>query len=570
MHKNNTKSLTNIVHSVTDAILKTIKEEFYGPTIIRALMETPTIWDVDVNILTQALVLVLHIYKIKLPKNIADAIKALKPGPYTFEVPNIVDGLKPRKVLIDLSPGKKILLIAGSPPIPGKDGFFTPSFKFDPHHKYHIDALTFADIIKLPEATEGQIIGRLFLPTQGTPGVSVTGQKIEPPAGNPYELFIGDGVTTKRAFSPEEEQEYDELIATQKGVILPQVSYSQEKYKIIGLTIKSHFEVGEIDCVACDEKTILRCTPALTVNGAMRGRSIFVFGSYLDVKGVIEGPGVHISNSVTTAPLVLTIDVAEDIFAESIYNARIHANGNAFIMKDMLRVDLTANTININRDTSYFDSLIGYVSLTANKIILNHVNIRNILELNIGKELFEKKAQLEEKRESITVLYNNITEELQEKVTSLNEKIETLNTVAELDIETKDAIQAIYSVLGRLIKKNCSPEQANQLVMMWVQNYGKRFFAIGKGLLAILKLFTEQNEFITDLSSVESQLASIEQQLQQIQVKITGYMGIYGKIVIRCAGQELNWENNTSSERESVTINLKYKPDKGLVVKGRD
>lgn len=561
-----TKSIATAVLSMADAILRTIKEEFYGTAIIRVLMETPNIWETDVNILTQALGLVLHSYKIKLPKNIADGIRAFRPGPYSFEAGNITEGLKPRRVVMDLSPGKKILLIAGHAPVSGKDGFFSPAFKFDTTRRYHLDRLTFADIISLPEAAADQTIGKLFLPTQGIPGVTVSGQRIEPTAGTPYELLIGDGIKTKRILI-ENEQECDELIAIHKGVILPTLSYLQDTHKIIGLDVKNRLEIEEIDCVTCDEKTTLSCLPTIVVKGAMRGRSPFVFGSSLEIQGVIEGPGVHVSNSITTAPLALSIEIAENLMAESIYNARIRAGAAAFIMKDMLRVDLTAPQIHVNRTGSYWDSLMGFVALSANQVFLERVNIRNTLELNMGKELFREKTSLEERRDAINVIYKDNTEELQEKLTNLYEKTENLKTVAESDPEARDAIQAVYGVVNHVLKRNCSPEQANQMVTAWMQNYGKRFFALGRGLLAILKIFAEQNDILTDLHSIESQLAAIEQNLQQIQIKITGYLGIYGKIILRCAGQEMRWENNTASERENLIINLRYRPNKGLVAR---
>lgn len=566
MNTMGTKSIATAVLSMADAILRTIKEEFYGTAIIRVLMETPNIWETDVNILTQALGLVLHSYKIKLPKNIADGIRAFRPGPYSFEAGNITEGLKPRRVVMDLSPGKKILLIAGHAPVSGKDGFFSPAFKFDTTRRYHLDRLTFADIISLPEAAADQTIGKLFLPTQGIPGVTVSGQRIEPTAGTPYELLIGDGIKTKRILI-ENEQECDELIAIHKGVILPTLSYLQDTHKIIGLDVKNRLEIEEIDCVTCDEKTTLSCLPTIVVKGAMRGRSPFVFGSSLEIQGVIEGPGVHVSNSITTAPLALSIEIAENLMAESIYNARIRAGAAAFIMKDMLRVDLTAPQIHVNRTGSYWDSLMGFVALSANQVFLERVNIRNTLELNMGKELFREKTSLEERRDAINVIYKDNTEELQEKLTNLYEKTENLKTVAESDPEARDAIQAVYGVVNHVLKRNCSPEQANQMVTAWMQNYGKRFFALGRGLLAILKIFAEQNDILTDLHSIESQLAAIEQNLQQIQIKITGYLGIYGKIILRCAGQEMRWENNTASERENLIINLRYRPNKGLVAR---
>lgn len=564
MNTKETKSLANAVLSMADAILKTIKEEFYGAAIIRVIMETPNIWETDVNILTQALRLILHSYKIKLPQKIADAILTLKPGPYAFEALNVTAGLKPRRVLIDLSPGKKILLIAGHAPIQGKNGFFTPAFKFDTNKRYHLNRLTFADIISLPEVDANQTIGKLFLPTQGIPGVTVSGQKIESVSGVPYELAIGDGIATKRILA-EEEQECDELIAKDKGVLLPIISYLQDHHRIIGVDVKTRFEIDEIDCVTCDEKTTIKCLPDIVVNGAMRGRSPFVFGGSIEVKGVIEGPGAHVSNSITTAPLTLSIEIAENLMAESIYNARIQANAAALIMKDMLRVDLTAPKVQVNRTGSYWDSLMGFVAISADQIFLERVNIRNMVELNIGKELFDKKTSLEEKREAINLIYKDKTDELQEKLTILYEKTENLKTTMESDPEARDAIQAVYGVVNHILKKNCSYEQANQMTTAWTQNYGKRFFALGKLLLAILKIFAEQNDIITDLHSIESRLSSIEQSLQQIQIKITGYLGIYGKIIIRCAGQEMQWENNTTSERENLIINLIYRPNKGLV-----
>lgn len=568
MSTTETKSLTNAIFSIADAILKTVKEEFYGPAVIRVLMETPSIWEADVNILTQALGLILHSYKIKLPKNILDGIRNLRPGPYSFEATNVTPGLKPRRVVIDLSPGKKILLIAGHAPIPGKNGFFSPTFKFDSTRRYHLDRLTFADIISLPEVDAHQTIGKLFLPTQGIPGVTASGEKIAPPSGTPYELLIGDGIKTKMVTEDtEDEQECHELIAIHKGVILPTLSYSQDTHKIIGLDVKNRLEIAEIDCVTCDEKTIFKCQPTVVVNGSMRGRSPFVFGSSLEIRGVIEGPGVHVSNSITTAPLALSIDIAENLTAESIYNARIHAKNAAFIMKDMLRVDLTAPQVHVNRTGSYWDSLMGFVAISANQVFLERVNIRNTVELNIGKELFDKKTSLEERRDAINLIYKDKTEELQEKLTTLYEKTENLKKTAEADPETKDAIQAVYGVINYILKKNCSYEQANQLTTAWMQNYGKRFFAIGKVLFAILKIFTEQNDILTDLHSIESQLAAIEQNLQQIQIKITGYLGIYGTIIMRCSGQEMRWENNTASERENLIINLRYKPNKGLVAR---
>lgn len=566
MNTTETKSLTNAVLSMADAILKTVTEEFYGTSIVRVLMETPNIWETDVNILTQALGLVLHSYNIKLPKNIADGIRAFRPGPYSFEAANMVEGLRPRRVVMDLSPGKKILLIAGHTPVSGKDGFFAPAFKFDTTKRYNLDRLTFADIISLPEAAANQTIGKLFLPTQGVPGVTVSGQKIESLSGTHHELLIGDGIKTKRILA-EDEQDCDELISIDRGVILPTLSYLQDTHKIIGLDVKNRLEIEEIDCVTCDEKTTIKCLPTVVVKGAMRGRSPFVFGSSLEIRGVIEGPGVHVSNSITTAPLVLSIEIAENLMAESIYNARIRANTAAFIMKDMLRVDLTAPQIRVNRTGSYWDSLMGFVAMSANQVFLERVNIRNTLELNMGKELFGEKTSLEERRDAINLIYKDKTEELQEKLTTLYEKTENLKTAAESDTEARDAVQAVYGVISHILKKNCSPEQANQMVTAWMQNYGKRFFALGRGLLAILKIFAEQNDILADLHSIESRLAAIEQNLQQIQIKITGYLGIYGKIVIRCAGQEMRWENNTASERENLIVNLVYKPDKGLVAR---
>ncbi len=559
-----TKSLANAILSMADAILKTVREEFYGTVVIRVLMETPNIWETDVNILTQALKLVLHSFKIKLPRNILEGIQALRPGPYAFEAGNVTAGLQPRRVVIDLSPGKKILLIAGHAPVPGKNGFFNPAFKFDNARKYHLDHLTFADITSLPEANANQTIGKLFLPTQGTPGVTVLGEKIEPPSGTPYEILIGDGIKTKRTLA-EDELECDELISIHKGVILPTLSYSQDTPKIIGLDVKNRLEIPEIDCVTCDEKTIFKCLPTIVVNGVMRGRSPFVFGSSLEIKGVIEGPGVHVSNSITTAPLALSIEIADTFSAESIYNARIRANAAAFIMKDMLRVDLTAPQVHVNRTGSYWDSLMGFVAISADQIFLERVNIRNTVELNIGKKLFDKKASLEERRKAINLIYKDKTDELQEKLTTLYEKTENLKTVMESDFEARDAIQAVYGVLNHILKKNCSYEQADQMTTAWMQNYGKRFFTIGKVLLAILKIFAEQNDVLADLHSIESQLSAIEQSLQQIQIKITGYLGIYGTILIRCAGQEMRWENNTASERENIIINIRYRPNKGLV-----
>jgi len=261
------------------------------------------------------------------------------------------------------------------------------------------------------------------------------------------------------------------------------------------------------------------------------------------------------------------MEIADTLTAESIYNARIRGGNTILVKKDMLRVDLTAPNIRVNSPGSYWDSLIGYVAMSADQVILERVNIRNMLELNIGKALFDKKALLEEKREAINVLYKNNNEELKEKLTAINEKTDALKASTETDMEARDAIQAVYGVIGHLLKKTCSVEQANKMVNIWIQNYGKRFFSIAKGLIALLRVFTEQKDVNNDLYKIENQISNINEKLKQLYVKITGYIGLYGKIIIRCAGQELQWENNTSFERQNLIIELKYKPDKGLVAR---
>jgi hypothetical protein len=567
MNTAGTKSTVNAILALANAILKTIKEEFYGTNVIRVLMETPSIWEVDVNVLTQALGLVLHSYKAKLPKNIADGIRALNPGPYTFEVANSSEGLRPRRFVIDLSPGKKILLIAGHPPVPGKDGFFVPFFQYDPSKEYRLEHLTFSDVISLPQVNHGQVIGKLFLPSQGSPGVTASGQRIEATPGAPYELIVGEGIATKRMLDPDEQLEYNELTAIYKGVIIPTISRSADSHKLIAIDVKNRLEIDEINCVACDKKMTFNCLPAIVVRGAMRGKSTFMFGSSLEVRGVIEGHSVHVNTSITKAPLTLTMEIADTLTAESIYNARIRSGNTILVKKDMLRVDLTALHIRVNSPGSYWDSLIGYVAMSADQVILERVNIRNMLELNIGKALFDKKALLEEKRKAINVLYKNNNEELKEKLTAINKKTDALKASTEIDMEARDAIQAVYGVIGHLLKKTCSVEQANKMVKIWIQNYGKRFFSIAKGLIALLKVFTEQKDVNNDLYEIENQISNINEKLKRLYVKITGYIGLSGKIIIRCAGQELQWENNTSFERENLIIELKYKPDKGLVAR---
>ena len=97
--------------------------------------------------------------------------------------------------------GKPVLLLQGTPAIPGKNGYFEWDQACDPQkHKEalaqqeELDRRSYYGVSNLIIVKKGDVLGKLYPPTQGQPGQDVLGRQIPPQPGTEHKLEPGKNV----------------------------------------------------------------------------------------------------------------------------------------------------------------------------------------------------------------------------------------------------------------------------------------------------------------------------------------------------------------------------------------
>lgn len=210
---------------------------------------------------------------------------------------------------LDNPTGTKIMIAQGERPVPGKDASIQLLFKKESQSAPGIDAegkVDYREILQIPYVDTGETLARKAPPVEGTPGMTVTGDELNPKA--PRDISLKATKTTRLSTSGLE------VIALLSG--FPEVELKGSSYSFKVSNIFSHR--GDVDLASGN----LRFQGNLEVNGNITEGMSVQAGGNVCISGDVMGASVQAAGNIE--------------INKNVINSTIRAGGIASLLKKIV------------------------------------------------------------------------------------------------------------------------------------------------------------------------------------------------------------------------------------------
>lgn len=328
------------------------------------------------------------------------------------------------------------LIAQGTPPVAGEDGWveFVTRTTSD-RAEYQEDEAGNVDFRHLNifgNVEEGQVIGAIHLPSDGTPGLSVTGEPIPPIPGAPVTITAGEGVRI----------ENNEIIAEKQGRIVyidDTVSVSDE-YAVDG---DVDFEVGHIDfkgfvSVKGDvlDDFNIRAEKGIKVIGAV-GACVLESPGNIEVGGMSgQGKGI--------------IRCGGNVVARYLRDVVVECDGSVIVESELINSTIRcAGIVSIPRGVISGGNIIAMGGIEA-RILGSRTGIQTKLVAGVHYRDIEELAELYEQLKEISLRIEK-TGDKQSLTRLYAEKSEAQKQVSEIRGKNYDNANAKINVASRIM-----------------------------------------------------------------------------------------------------------------------
>ncbi len=486
---------------------------------------------------------ILNEYAVQLPQEVINTITGGKSGEFSFSAPAREKYLRPRNVVVNTSPEVSTLMITGEEPVDGLKGYAEIHYDFSVKSGklYSDGSIDFREINMFPQAKEGELLLRIYEPTEGVAGTDVYGWRIAPVPGEPVRIEFGDNITTDREYDEEEQRDYTDVLAAQPGIIVTDFGDGSPKAEnIVGISIQNRLELDDIDFTTGNVSGSggeLRCTADVSVKGDIRGSFSVLIEGMLEVKGTVEGEVIDASGEVI-AHLVRSA-IRSGRFIEAV--AATHAKLTA---AEYVRITREFTYCNIKSPEVFFEDaeygrevLCGRADVFTEQLQATNVEIRNRIEVNLGEKLIAQLQTLDKARHQLEAVIAAEETHLKTRAQTLGKKLQL--TYALLPDNLKRVVIGIKKLGSAVLSEKISTEDATDKIHKLSCSLGPEFMTLLDQLKRIVKIQEVREEKIGKWNDIVKQRGVILEELRRMRVVIQGVLTPKGQVIIRCSDSEL-------------------------------
>ncbi len=561
-------SVQEIVQWIRDGI----DEERTGSDIIRVVMDIPPARRVAGEKGAAALMEIMAEYAIQLPPEVIETIKNGIATDFSFSAPAREKYLRPRNVVINTAPDVCTLMISGEEPVDGVPGFTEIHYDFSVKSgKLFPDgSIDFREINMFPQAKEGELLLRIFEPTEGVAGTDVYGWRVAPVPGEPVRIEFGDNITTTRDYDEEEQRDYTDVCALKPGIIVTDFEGSAPKAEnITGISIQNRLELNDIDFTTGNvsgSSGELRCTADVSVSGDIRGSFSVLIEGMLEVKGTVEGERIDASGEVIAHLVRSAIRSGRFINTVCATNARLIAEEYIQITREFTHCTMKAPEVILENEHGSM-VLCGRADIWANTVRASNVEIRNRLEIVVGDKLIAQLKSLEKAKEQIETQIAAEETHLKTRAHTFGKKLQLTYSIVPENL--KKIIMGLKNMGAKILSGALPPEEASDNVEKLSRSLGTEFLPLLDQIRRLTKIQEVRLEKHANLNAVNEQIEVTLDELKAITVDITGNITSKGHVIIRCGNHEEQWQGEGNGSG-NFDIHIGYDPVTGLYNREED
>jgi len=561
-------SVQEIVQWIRDGI----DEERTGSDIIRLVMDIPPARRVAGEKGAAALREIMSEYSIQLPSEVLETIKDGVAADFSFSAPAREKYLRPRNVVINTAPDVCTLIISGEEPVDGVPGFTEIHYDFSVKSgKLFADgSIDFREINMFPQAKEGELLLRIFEPTEGVAGTDVYGWRVAPVPGEPVRIEFGENINTTRDYDEEQQRDYTDVCAQKAGIIVTDFGGAGPKAEnITGISIQNRLELNDIDFTTGNvsgNSGELRCTADVSVSGDIRGSFSVLIEGMLEVKGTVEGERIDASGEVIAHLIRSSIRSGRFINTVSATNAKLIAEESIQITREFTHCTMKAPEVILENEHGS-EVLCGRADIWTDSLRATNVELRNRLEIVVGDKLISQLKSLEKSREQIETQLMAEETHLKTRAHTFGKKLQLTYSIVPENL--KKIIMGLKNMGAKILSGALRPEAASEHLEKLSSSLGPEFMLLLDQLRRIVKIQEVRLEKLTSLNVVDEQIGVTIDALKAITVDISGRITSKGQVIVRCGRHEEQWQGEGSGS-SNFDIHIGYDPATGLYNRDHD
>ncbi len=547
-------------------IKESIEEVKFGSDIIAIAMDIPSGSRVGVQNLLKAIEMVLRDYFVQIPKEVASHIMAGEQEVFSFVAPAKEMHLKPRQVEINTMPGISTLTIRGCEPVDGHDGYARLyfDFKVQPGRLLPDGTMDFREVNRFPQASKDQLLIKIYEPSSGTEGTDVMGFPIRTKAGKPAPVKVKDGFYSKDEVDPETSRRTWDYFAQKAGIIICDFEGAPAEENLRKVSIKNEVRVKDIDFNTGNFKGAsneIRCKADLVVEGDIRGCFAVVIDGSLIVQGGVEGETVDATGPVVVSFARNFIRSGSDMEVGSARKATLIAKKRLRVKREISEGIVKADILEIKPDGSN-EILVGKAEIEANQIVASLINVRNSVDIEMGKKLFQLYSQLKAQQRDIAGDIERKKDSLKNRGAVFGQKMKLAQSI--LSEEDQPLIPVLKQFATMILLGSVSIEKLQARMGSLDEKIGFDLHILTKQLKLMLDIQKELSGLKEKLALLGEQISRTEKAINELSVEMTGRMTDSGQIILKCNGYEKKILPG-DLDRKSFRILMRYDSAKGPV-----
>ena len=545
-------------------IKDSIEEIKFGSDTVAIAMDLPSGSRIGPSNLLKAIEIVLREYFIKVPEDIGKKIAAGETAVFDFVAPAKERHLRPRQVEINTMPGISTLTIRGSEPVDGDNGFVKLffDFKVQPGKLLPNGRIDFREVNRFPQASKDQLVIRIYEPSSGSEGTDVMGFPIRAKAGTPAQVKIKDGFYSRDDMDPEYNRRMWDYFAHKAGIVVCEFEGPAEVENLRSISIQNEIKVKDIDFSTGNfkgESNEVRCKADLIVDGDIRGCFAVIIDGSLVVNGAVEGETVDATGPVIVNFARNFVRSGSDMEIGSARKATLMAKGKLHIKKEISEGVARADEL-LLQPIGSTELLLGKCVLAANKIFGSAVNVRNMVEIEVGEKLFQLYSQLKVQERDLSAEIERKKEALMSRGAVFGQKLQLAKNI--LVQENKQLIPVLKQFASMILLGSLSIDKLKARMSAIEQKLKYELHMLTKQLRLMLEIQEELSALKDKKELLGEQIDKTEKAIDELSVELSGNMSDAGQIVLRCNGFEKKVMPR-DLQGGKFRLTMKYDPTKG-------
>ena len=547
-------------------ILDSAEESKEDGYVLRVVMDLPSLRDVPVETLADALEMVLAHYRIEMPPEIHQSIKEGRSQDVSFFAPGLQKELRPRNVSINASPEIRTLSIQGEPALNGMDGcvelFF--DYKIRSGRLRPDGTIDFREINRFPQAGEGELLLREYEPTKGILGTDVHGMPIAPEPGKKFPIRCGKGVIVEESVDEDKERKCKDYLAQKPGIIITEFAEGKrDPDHLREIAVQNRLVVGDVDFstgnIGREEE--IRCAADVVINGDIRGNFSVVVDGQLEVKGAVEGEGVDVTGALVASFIRSSVKAGTTIQVRTARCAKLRAESNIIVEKEITQCEVSADFFEL-RPKGTPEVLIGNVFVSARQVLMDRASIRNLVEVRLGEDLFEFLYHIEQQEAALKKDFERVGATLKDRISVFTARLKT--TLSAWGETVQKELGILRLLVAKLLKGEITCAGGRERISEWMKAVPEGLHPVGKKAARIFEVKEEEQNLLKLKEELAKQKKEVMEEISRIGVKVRGNLAGTGTLVVRCSDIEYKYLSDPKMPKKNLDINLAYTPGKGL------